>query len=446
LALIKAIETNRVPLSAFWVFDYPGQNKDWNVTWDNDRQYMLSLVSEVNQRMRAGDKDRKETAVSHGVSPKDQTIDTFNYILGTQTIGVKYQFTEDTRLVETAKRILDMGSNHLKINMSRRYCAQDYALPEQKDIQSLVDLAKNEPSFQQVLNMPFAYYHIWAYCFSSGPWIDGFSREERRREYDELYAFALHLLKTYNQTGKTFFIGHWEGDWHLRPGYNRTNDPTHAAIQGMINWLNIRQKAIEDAKRDANVTGVNLYHYTEANLVQIGMQGKPCLVTDVLPHTFVDYVSYSSYDTINPNRGHAGKALHEALDFIESRLPPKPDISGKRVFIGEYGFPLERSTTPRIQSQYAQDVCEAALAWGCPFVLYWEMYCNEIKDTGHRGFWLIDDKNVKQPFYLWLETYYQQSKQFVRDFKERHERVPTHEEFTAYALKHFKKDPHAREQ
>ncbi|NQV36311.1 MAG: cellulase family glycosylhydrolase, partial [Phycisphaeraceae bacterium] len=46
LALIKAIETNRVPLSAFWVFDYPGQNKDWNVTWDNDRQYMLSLVSE----------------------------------------------------------------------------------------------------------------------------------------------------------------------------------------------------------------------------------------------------------------------------------------------------------------------------------------------------------------------------------------------------------------
>ena len=54
-ALIKAIETNRVPLSAFWVFDYPGQDKDWNVTRNNDRQYMLSLVSQANQRMNAGD-------------------------------------------------------------------------------------------------------------------------------------------------------------------------------------------------------------------------------------------------------------------------------------------------------------------------------------------------------------------------------------------------------
>jgi hypothetical protein len=50
-ALVRAIETNHVPLSAFWVFDYPGQKDDWNVTRDNDRQYMLSLVSETNQRM-----------------------------------------------------------------------------------------------------------------------------------------------------------------------------------------------------------------------------------------------------------------------------------------------------------------------------------------------------------------------------------------------------------
>ena len=39
-------------------------------------------------------------------------MDRFNYILGTQTIGVKYQFTQATKLVETAQRILNMGSNH----------------------------------------------------------------------------------------------------------------------------------------------------------------------------------------------------------------------------------------------------------------------------------------------------------------------------------------------
>jgi hypothetical protein len=69
----------------------------------------------------------------------------------------------------------------------------------------------------------------------------------------------------------------------------------------MIEWLNVRQKAIDDAKRDTKHSDVNLFHYTEANLVQKGMKGGKCLVNDVLPHTSVDYVSYSSYDTIYPH-------------------------------------------------------------------------------------------------------------------------------------------------
>lgn len=421
--LLKAIETNRVPLSAFWVYDYPGQRADWNVTWDNDRQYMLSLAGQANRRM--------STQVSQQKMP---SIDRFNYVLGTQTIGVKYQFTEDTRLVETAKRILDMGSNILKISMGRRYCTDHYSLPEQKGIKSLTDLAQKEPSYREVLNMPFAFYHIWAYGFSPVKWSDGLSPQERRTEYNELYALAMYLLRTYHGTGKTFLIGHWEGDWHLRPGYDRTKDPNPRAIQGMIDWLNIRQKAIDDAKHDTNVTGVHLYHYTEANLVQIGIQGRPCLVTNVLPHTAVDNVSYSSYDTINRNRGQVTKSLHETLDFIESKLPPKPGIPGKRVFIGEYGFPLEGGTTPDKQSQYAQDVCRAALEWGCPYILYWELYCNEIKDGTHRGFWLIDDENVEQPFYLWLQAYYQKSREFVQNFQKQHGRLPTYTEFTTNAL------------
>jgi len=50
--LLNAIEMHKVPLSAFWVFDHPGQSKDWNVTFDNPRQYMLKLVSEANQRIK----------------------------------------------------------------------------------------------------------------------------------------------------------------------------------------------------------------------------------------------------------------------------------------------------------------------------------------------------------------------------------------------------------
>jgi hypothetical protein len=48
-------------------------------------------------------------------------IDSFNYVLGTQSIGATYQFTRESVLVETARAILDLGSNILKFTMGRDY-------------------------------------------------------------------------------------------------------------------------------------------------------------------------------------------------------------------------------------------------------------------------------------------------------------------------------------
>jgi hypothetical protein len=62
-------------------------------------------------------------------------LDRYNYVLGTQTIGPGYGFTEETRLVETAQVILDMGSNVLKISMGSNY-HQLYDLPESDAIGS----------------------------------------------------------------------------------------------------------------------------------------------------------------------------------------------------------------------------------------------------------------------------------------------------------------------
>ncbi len=49
--LVEAIVDHRVPLSALWVFDYAPQDKDWNVTFENDRAYMLKLVARANGRL-----------------------------------------------------------------------------------------------------------------------------------------------------------------------------------------------------------------------------------------------------------------------------------------------------------------------------------------------------------------------------------------------------------
>jgi hypothetical protein len=367
--------------------------------------------------------------------PAAARVDALNAVLGTQTIGVKYGFTDQTRLVETAERILEMGSGILKITLSGKM-DEAYGLPKRDDVRSLTDLVSRDPSVKRVFDMPFAYYHLWVYPFAhrDSSWKDGFTEQERQHEYDEVRALALYLLKTYAGTGKTFYFGHWEGDWSLLAGYDKNLAPAPEAVQGMIDWLNVRQTAVDDATREAGARDVKIYTYTEANLVQKGMKGGPCVVNSVLPHTRVDYVSYSSYDTINPHKGDTRQALREALDFIESKLPPKPGLGGKRVFIGEYGFPLSKTTTPELQDLYSRDVCRAALEWGCPFVLYWEFYCNEIADGKHRGFWLIDDKNQKQPFYYTLQRYYEGLRRYAADCKAKSGRTPTDDELRAKAL------------
>jgi hypothetical protein len=50
---LAAIEKHRVPLAAFWVFDLDSQKKDWNVSFQNDRAYMIELVAQANARLQA---------------------------------------------------------------------------------------------------------------------------------------------------------------------------------------------------------------------------------------------------------------------------------------------------------------------------------------------------------------------------------------------------------
>jgi hypothetical protein len=50
--ILAAIETNRVPLSALWVFDFDSQAKDWNVNATNGRSWQLDAIQQANERMR----------------------------------------------------------------------------------------------------------------------------------------------------------------------------------------------------------------------------------------------------------------------------------------------------------------------------------------------------------------------------------------------------------
>ncbi len=335
----------------------------------------------------------------------------FNTIVGTQTFSPVYQFSGETKLVETAEAIRAMGANVIKFELSKRYARPDGNVTKgDPSIRTLADLARDEPSHRRVLDMPFAHFVLWAHAFSDSheAWRGGFPPAAQQAEYREIHDLTAYLLRTYSGTGKTFYLGHWEGDGLLRGSVAKEKDAmvTAAAVGGMIDWLNCRQRAIDDAKRETPHSRVNVWHYTEVNHVKLVMdEGRPAMADQVLPKVNADFVSYSCYDT----QGDP-VLLKRALDFIDAKLPPKPAISGKRVFIGEYGFPAVRHSPAEVD-RLSRQVMRAGIEWGCPFVLYWELYNNEVAPDGKQiGFWMIDDKAVKQPIHETHRRFYDWSR------------------------------------
>ena len=53
-----------------------------------------------------------------GAAASEAPLAPYNYAIGTQTIGAAYQFTQEPRLVETARAILELGSTTLKFSLT----------------------------------------------------------------------------------------------------------------------------------------------------------------------------------------------------------------------------------------------------------------------------------------------------------------------------------------
>ncbi len=319
----------------------------------------------------------------------------FNYVLGTQAIGGRYHFTQQAPLLESARLIAEMGSGIMKFSISPQAAfgrEKGNVVERDPGLKTLTDIASRDATHRAVLDMPFSHFFIWAYPFTTSGTAGTFQLAERDLEYREMYDLACHLLRTYSGSGKSFYLGHWEGDWHLRPHFDAKKSFRAHYAENFIAWLKVRQQAIDDAKHDTPHEEVSLWHYTEVNLVEPFLNGGQCLTNDILPEVDVDYVSYSCYDSLQ--RGIRDD-LFATLNHIESKLRPKPAVSGKRVFIGEYGFPASRYS-PYEQNRKSIETVVAALEWGCPFVLYWELYDNEGTTEKPGGFWMINEKNEKQ--------------------------------------------------
>lgn len=371
---------------------------------------------------------------------KSFPLEDYNFVLGTNSLGSDYQFSNDTKIIEQAKQTRALGSNILKISITdRKLTEYGYNKNEAFDI---MDVLHFIPDYDEVMKMDFKYYFFWVHTATGIKWKEnGIDKKEEKTLYKEMYALAKHLLKNYSGTGKTFFIGNWEGDWLLHPQMKKKSIPTPEAVANMTKWLQIRQRAIDDAKKEVKHENVNLYYYVEVNLVNKGIEGQTCLTRDVLPNVNPDFVSYSSYESSKKKDYETNKEwLLRALNYIESQLKPKENLPfERRVFIGEYGGHAfeDRPETFLIQFNNVKDIMQISLELDLPFALHWQMYNNEYrkKDGVSKNMSLINEKGEKMPVFFLHQNYYKAMNAYLKNYKEINGKYPNHEAFKVQALK-----------
>lgn len=352
----------------------------WTCKRSANQLWTFGGTREMKQLMKSMD------GMSNILGAEPSKAGTYSQLIGTQTFSPAYHFTDEDPILESARAIAAMGSRMIKLK------------------------AIEGPVLDAVLAMPFDTYFLW--WRSNSVWYDGFSAAEREAEYQATYAFAKKLLLANANKDRSFYLGHWEGDWYLLPDYNTGADAPQTAIAGMIAWLNTRQEAIEAARRDVPKSLAKIYQYTEVNRVRDAMNlGKRRLVNSVLPKVRVDFVSYSSYDVQQESQ----ETIQATLDYIESQLQAQPQINGRRVFIGECGLSAQALQYNNGEhDRKNREILIKFLKSGVPYVLYWSMYNNEVKDGKQVGFWLIDDEAEKQALWYTLHGLYEAQNESLR--------------------------------
>ena len=320
--------------------------------------------------------------------------------LGVAHVDGKYFLTSGDYLNEGADQVLKTGSRSIKVYLTPARYPWNSAWPT--DLKSLEEIAKT-PYFQKLFAKPFTTFIITAYSIGRKDhyWTTGVPPADLAEETRQFHDLTKYLLTTYQGSGKTFVLQHWEGDWALRDEENHIYDakftPTQTSIDGMIAWLNARQAGIAAAQAGSGGDRRSRLRRT-ANPTAYAMRwmANRAWRMSVLPHTTVDLASYSSWDTQDD-----AAELAKAVDFLAAHLPSTA-VFGQNthsVYIGEFGAPENVRGEARV-NQNIDNVVRVMQAKELPWAIYWEIYCNELadnappppvngKDDAVKGFWMI---------------------------------------------------------
>ena len=205
---------------------------------------------------------------------------------------------------------------------------------------------------------------------------------------NEYSDFTLYLYRTYQRTHKRFIISNWEGDntvycmsaysYAVSSDFRSYCDANYSALYGNSSpaasfdglklWFQARQQGIADGRKRAaadGIGGMRVYFAPEFNIVHaLHERAFRSVLYDVIPYVAFDYVSYSSYETVNAPA--LGSALTADLNIIR-------DIVGSTaIIIGESGF--ARCVWGANAATRTDEAVAAALAWGVAYVIQWNLY------------------------------------------------------------------------
>jgi hypothetical protein len=305
-------------------------------------------------------------------------------------------------------QFLDGMNEAIALNLStiRVYCTQDYLV--RYDYQTAwsnmaaanITQLLQTTEFSTLINSALTTFYFTTFAFgnpNNNWWRTGITKTRLDTEYTEIYNAAVHLLTTYNNTGKTFVFSNWEGDWAFLDTFDPTVPISRQIVDNYATFHQIRQRAVSDARRNTAHQNVRVLNVIEANRIS-DIYSNPSyrrVVKDILPIIQPDAVAYSAYDSTIVFGYGANQADWEAQcteNFTKALKAIKNACPGTPIFIGEFGFPENEIAAEHPGydvKAMIRKVQSIALSEGCEYFLYWQVFDNEPSGLyTYRGYWL----------------------------------------------------------